>query len=493
MDPEALLREAYDADSFRAAGHRLVDHLADYLATCAGNPPPSELPVLPWREPDDWVAAFDDLLARDGEHDLQPLLESFIRFSNHLHHPRYVGHQVGVPLPAAALADFATHLLNNATAVYEMSPLGTALERACCRWLARHLGWTAAADGIFTSGGSLGNLTALLAARQAKAGFDVWSRGEAGGAPLAVLVGAESHYSVARGLQVMGLGAAGVVPVAVDAAYRLDPADLEPAYQRALADGRRPIAVVASSCSTATGAFDPLEPIAGFCAARDLWLHVDGAHGASAALSGAYRPLLAGIDRADSVVWDAHKMLMVPALCTAVLFRDGRRSYEAFAQEASYLLHQRDPRDEWYNLCGRTLECTKPSMALPLAAAIATGGERLFDAYVTSRFALGQRFGELLAAAPDFDLPVAPQGNIVCFRHRPPGLAPGPALDERQQAIRRAILREGSFYLVQTRLKPGLHLRVALMNPFTSEADLLALMDAVRRTPNGDNNLITGS
>ncbi len=135
----------------------------------------------------------------------------------------------------------------------------------------------------------------------------------------------------------MGWGAEGLIPVPVDERFKMRADALDGALRQAHASGRKVIAVSASSCSTATGAFDPLEPIADFCRQHGLWLHVDGAHGASASLTPKYRSLLAGIERADSVVWDAHKMLLMPALLTAVVFRNGSPSFHAFAQHASYL------------------------------------------------------------------------------------------------------------------------------------------------------------
>jgi L-2,4-diaminobutyrate decarboxylase len=463
--------EPFDAETFRSRGHALVDRLADYLTDAQAR----ALPVLPWTEPDAmaerWASDFSQPMA------FEDLVERVLADSNHLHHPRYLGHQVTAPLPTSALCGLIDGLLNNANAVYEMGPAVTAMERVLARWLGGKLGWDEHCDGFFTSGGSLGNLTGLLAARQAKAGYDVWNAGEAGGQPLAVLVGESAHYSVSRAAQVMGLGAAGVFTVPVDDEFRLRPELLEPALRCAEAAGRRVIAVAAGACSTATGSFDPLADIADFCAAHDLWLHVDGAHGASAALSGKYRGLLAGIERADSVCWDAHKMLLVPALCTMVLFRDGARSYEAFAQEASYLLHRRDPREEWYNLCGRTFECTKTMAALKLYAALAVHGPAMFDDYVTSRFDLGRRFGQLLEEQPDFELPVAPQCNIVCFRYCPTGVAD---LDALQVAVRHRLLADGSFHIVQTRLAGKLWLRVTIINPLTDENDLLDLLNAVR-------------
>ncbi len=153
------------------------------------------------------------------------------------------------------------------------------------RFLASRLGQGSGADGVLTHGGSIGSLTALFAARQAKAGFDAWTEGSAGGPPLAVLGSAQAHYCVARAAQLMGWGKAGFASVPVDDRFRLRPEALDAAFTRAVDAGRKPIVVAASACSTATGSFDPLPEIASFCEERGIWLHVDGAHGASAALS----------------------------------------------------------------------------------------------------------------------------------------------------------------------------------------------------------------
>src|SRR6266545_663140 len=162
-------------------------------------------------------------------------------------------------------------------AIYEMGPSTTAIERNLVQWFAARLGFPAGADGVLTSGGSIGNLTALLAARQAVAGFDVWDRGAHAGPPLCVLASQQTHYCVLRSTQIMGWGRDGVVPVAVDSRFRLDPAMLPAALDAAHRAGRKVVAVVASAGSTTTGAFDPLDAIADFCAAKGLWLHVDGA------------------------------------------------------------------------------------------------------------------------------------------------------------------------------------------------------------------------
>jgi L-2,4-diaminobutyrate decarboxylase len=340
--------------------------------------------------------------------------------------------------------------------------------------MARQLGWDGSAGGVLTSGGSLGNLTALLAARQAKLGS--WSAGTEAGALPALLVSAESHYCVSRAAQVLGWGEGGVIRVPVDAEHRMRPELLPELYERARAAGRRPIAVVASSCTTSTGAFDPLPELAAFCGEQDLWLHVDGAHGASHSLSERHSAVLAGIELADSVVWDAHKLMMMPALITGVLFRDARHSAGTFAQEARYLFQDESAS---YDIAHRTVECTKRGMGLTLYAALHTYGTEVFREYVDGVVDLAQEFAEELSAAPDLELAVRPATNIVCFRWVTAGLE-GERLDALQAELRRRIVVSGRFYLVQTRLARGVFLRLALMNASTTLADLRALLAEVR-------------
>jgi L-2,4-diaminobutyrate decarboxylase len=475
------VRAAFDPEAFRRDGHALVERLADHLRQATGG----ALPVLPWRAPDESAAAWPVTWHAGGDpRGLLPLLDRVLTEAHHLHHPGYVGHQVTAPLPAAALADLVSSLLNNSMAVYEMGPVSTVMERNLASDLCGRLGFPAGATGVFTSGGSAGNLTALLAARQARAGWDAWKDGVATGAPLAFLVADQAHYSVARALQIMGLGREAAWPVPCDASFRLDPTALPAALRAARAAGRRVIGVVASAGSTATGAFDPLPAVADFCATHALWFHVDGAHGASAAFSATHRARLAGIERADSVVWDAHKLLLTPALVTAVLFRDGRRSYEAFAQEASYLFASGGAQVPWWDGAGRTLECTKLMLVLKLWTALTVYGPRFFADYVDGMFALAARFADRLAASGDFELAVQPESNIVCFRHRPraPGATPDPAtLDARQARVRRHLVEAGRFYLVQVRLPAGLFLRTTLLNPFTRDEHLDELLTAIRR------------
>jgi len=166
-----------------------------------------------------------------------------------LHHPHYLGHQVPPPVPGAALADAAAALLNNGMAVYEMGGVSTPQEFAVVSWMARVLGMPSTAGGLLTSGGSIGNLTALLAARQAAAGFDAWSDGAHAGPPLAVLVSSTAHYSIARAVRALGWGDGGAVEVAVDGACRMRADDLPRAHAASTSSETVPCSASASASS----------------------------------------------------------------------------------------------------------------------------------------------------------------------------------------------------------------------------------------------------
>ncbi len=194
-----ILKKAYDPEAFRKEGHDLVNMIADYLKDCLDQ---KDMPVLPWMEAkdqhQDWKAFFTD----NGN--IQSLYKKFLDQSNHLHHPKFIGHQVVPPLPMAALSDLMATFSNNGMAIYEMGPAATAIERNVIEWLLQFLGWDENANGLITSGGSLGNLTGLLAARQAVKEYDVWEEGVK--CDLAVMVSDESHYSVDRSIKIIGLG-----------------------------------------------------------------------------------------------------------------------------------------------------------------------------------------------------------------------------------------------------------------------------------------------
>lgn len=466
---------AYDPEAYRALGHRVVDALADHLAGVQRR----EGPVLPWREPQDAVADWPADFSPAGGADPMALVGRILAGAHHLQHPRYIGHQCSAPLPLTSLLGAVADLINNGTATYEMGPVSSAMEHSLVKWLAGRVGFDPGqAGGVFTHGGSAGNLTALLAARQASAPYDVWEEGYQTPLDLCIAVSDQAHYSVRRAAQILGLGGKNIIVVPTDERYRMRVDLLDLALTQAAIAGKRVIAVVASAGSTATGAIDPLDAIADLCRDRGLWMHVDGAHSGAFAVSDRLRPVLKGIERAQSVVIDAHKMLMMPSLATAVVFRNGEHSFETFSQQASYLF-DRSARQEWYNLGHRTLECTKRFLSLDLYVALQVQGTDFFARYLERMTDLTASFATVLEARPGWEVAVRPESNILCFRFVPEGAGDADALQSR---VREAIVRSGAFHIVKTVLRGRTWLRITIINPLTTEDDLRALVATVEET-----------
>ena len=512
---------AYDPELLREAGHRLADLLADQLARAER----SEGAVLPWAEPEDGIreaslflrgrapagrqghgspggkpagrprvatpAAAPESPERLTREQVPQLTDHFAHLVQvmlerglNLHDPRYIGHQVPAPVPLGGLFDAVGSVTNQVMAIYEMGPWDTAVEQAMVRELGMAIGWEPDSfAGTVTHGGSLANLTALLTARNVALG-DAWEHGltRDEGEPV-LLAHAEAHYSVARAAGILGLGSRQVVRVGLDARGRMDPGSLDAELDRVREQGRRAVAVVACACATPTGAFDPLNDIADVCGSHGVWLHVDAAHGGAAVLSDRHRHLMAGLERADSVVWDAHKMLFVPGLCAFVLYRDAARRFEAFRQDAPYLFDPAAPGLAEYDSGMKTVECTKRAAAFGLWGVWSLFGRQLFADMVDVTFALGRTFYEKLVAADDFVPLNDPECNIVVFRHVPTGLrdAPVERLGDFQLELRRRLIESGEYYIVPFKRDGVGALRVTIINPLTTPADLDGLMDALRR------------
>lgn len=483
------LPKAFDPESFREQGHKLVDTLADFLKSSLKGEIKRVLPAI---DPEAMLARWPGDFPKTPSEDYEEIVARVLDDSNNLQHPRYIGHQCCTPLPLTALNDLLGSFMNNGSAIYEMGPANVAMEKRLVQWMCRLIGYGDDADGVFTNGGTVGNLTALLAARQCKAEYDVWKEGLSRGKPMAVLVSTQCHYSVKRAVGVMGLGEDAVLLVPCDDRYHMDLDAAHDIYRKATEQGKHVFAVVGNGCSTATGSYDDLNAIADFAEKHDLWFHVDAAHGASALLSEKYRHYLNGLDRADSMVWDAHKMLMIPALVTAVIFKKAAHSYQSYSQKASYLF-EKEATDEWYNYAHRTMECTKNMMGGRMYMALSVLGTDLFADFVTYMYDLTRDFAEVIDAADDFELAVRPESNIICFRYLDPrcrdarDLDPGADdLDALQRKIRRDVLKTEAFYIVQTELENGTFLRCTLINPNTRLDDLKALLELIRSSQSGD-------
>lgn len=455
---KTTLQDAYNPENFRKLGHEIIDLLANHLDNSING----QIKVIDWKEPADQLKYW-----RENAQKSQTPAELFsnvLENSINIHHPNYIGHQVGATLPVAALADLTGALINNGMAIYEMGAAGSAIEKVVIDVLLKQIGYDENADGYMTSGGTLANLTALLAARKTMTGADIWQEGH--NEKLAVMVSEEAHYCVDRSLRIMGFGSEGIIKIPVNRQFSMDASLLEKHLQEAKNNGIKVIAVVGSAPSTSSGMYDNLIEIGTFCNQHKLWFHVDGAHGGAAIFSEKYKSLTNGIALADSVVIDAHKMMMTPALTTFLLFRNKAHSYSNFSQKAQYLWEKQN-EEEWYNYARRTFECTKLMMSLKFYSIIKTYGTGIFDEFITSQYDLGKVLAEKIRQRKNFELFLEPDSNIVCFRYMKPSLDEND-LNKLNGRIRREMLEQGEFYIVQTQLNQKTYFRVTIMSPFTT-------------------------
>ncbi|HEX7151975.1 MAG TPA: aminotransferase class I/II-fold pyridoxal phosphate-dependent enzyme [Thermoanaerobaculia bacterium] len=445
---------AFDSAS-RKLAHELIDTLFDHVENV------EQRPVV------DWTPAED---LRQQVRDVATPMEAIRLFLDHsiqLHHPSYMGHQVCPPFAISALGDLVVSVMNQSTAVWEMSPVATVVETEIVRWLANLAGYPETSEGTVVSGGSAANLTALLAARARWLADD----DNANKQPL-IITSADAHYSIARAAAIMGIPAAHVLKVATDDEHRLDVGALEEMLAAANArDDASVLAVVATSGSTATGAFDKLDEIALLRDEHRTWLHVDAAHGASVLLSDKLKHLVTGLAQADSLSWDPHKMLWMPLSLGTVLVRDGLWLRRAFHADAPYLFHAERAGQ---NLGEMTIQCSKRADSIKLWLALKAYGPAAFAEALERVTSLTRYLHARVASSDDFEAMHVPQFNIFCFRRRG-------ADDETNARLREELIRGGNAWITSTVLRGQRVLRVTMMNPRTEERHVDAMLDALRK------------
>jgi len=493
-----LIDVAYSPDVFARAAAEWQTQLSEHLQRVISGTGP----VLNWADPATAIAAAAELLNRppgpsagvaspqsatelDASDRIRDIIAGMLSAGHNLHHPHYIGHQVPASVPLAALFDAVSTVTNQVMAIYEMGPWATAVEHALVGRLCEKAGWSAeTSSGVLTHGGSLANLTALLTARNVSLPGS-WETGLPAGTTL--VANSDVHYCVSRSAGILGLGSSAVVRIPLDRQRRMDVEQLDETLRQLRVAGRRVMAVSACAGSTPTGAFDDLVAIAEICRRHGVWMHVDAAHGGGLLFSRRHRRLLAGIEQADSIVWDAHKMLFVPALCTAVLYRRREHRFDTFRQDAPYLFDPSDPGMADIDLGMRTVECTKRAVGFGLWGLWAVFGEELFEQLVDRVLLRARQFYELLVEQPDFEVLHEPECNILAFRYLPEWLqgAEPKRQSDWQRAIRTRLIRSGEFYIVQTTLNGLAALRTTIMNPLTTPQHLTELLDAIRRTSEG--------
>jgi L-2,4-diaminobutyrate decarboxylase len=444
----------FDAASRRAA-HAVVDALFDHVEHI------DERKVVDWKP----AAELRELVRiGDGGGELTSTIRPLLDYAIQLHHPSYMGHQVCPPFPTAVLADLLISTLNQSTAVWEMSPIGTVVEQEVVRWLADRAGYPAESLGTAVSGGSAANLTGLLAARAR------FNAEHAGAKRPLIVCGGDAHYSIARAASIMGIPVSDVLKIATDEQHRMDVDALAEMLQAI--DAREDVAVlaiVATAGSTATGAFDNLRQLAELRDRHRTWLHVDAAHGASVLLSERLRHLVDGLDRADSFAWDPHKMMWMPLSLGIILVRNGIWLRRAFEADAPYLFNAERASD---NIGELTIQCSKRADAIKLWLTLQTDGAAAIATALEKVTEVTRHLYEVVKASDDFIAMHEPDFNIFCFRHR--------SDDATNARLREALIRSGEAWITSTVLKEQRVLRVTLINPATEHEHVERMLASLR-------------
>ncbi len=440
------LQAAFDPRHFRESSEtvaaRLELHLADLSVRGLELTDPETLS----QAARDLMTTEHESIAACDEKRLAAIIDLYVRTGIQVHSPGSMGRQFSGTVPLAGVIDFVSSVVNQPSSFYEAGQLPLVAEHIMADELNQFIGWEPGRFAmVTTSGGSLANLTALLAARNS-AFPGIWSNGESGGdARPAIAMSEHVHYSLARAVGVLGIGEARIVRLPVNHRQQIDADGARAALAAAEHRNLRVFCLVASAGTTTMGAFDPLDELADIAAERDIWLHVDGAHGASLLVSDRLRRKLRGIERADSLTWDAHKMMFVPAPCTLLFYRNAEKAVGAFRQRASYVFDEEPDLYCAYDSGDKNFECTKRPMIMPLWTLWAVYGRALFAEKIEYLCRLTQDAHEILLAEPDFETLHHPEANILCFRYRPPGLderAPPPPStgDPEKGQARRSLL-----------------------------------------------------
>jgi aromatic-L-amino-acid/L-tryptophan decarboxylase len=459
----------------------------------------SDLPVFPDTSACDVEELFPSMLPVEGS-PIEQVIEdcrALIIASRHNGHPRFFGYVASPSTPIGAFADLIASALNQNVTSWRSAPAATTIEKRVVRWLASLAGYGEDATGHLTSGGSMANLTALMIAHRAKSQGEVAHQGlwNAGVAPMTIYASDQIHLSIPKAADVLGLGRDQVRIVNSDERFRLDVRSLRERLETDTREGLRPFCIVASAGTVNTGAVDPLHEIARVAREYGLWLHVDGAYGALAALDQSKRALFDGIEQADSLTLDPHKWLYAPVDCGCLLLREAGTARAAFSStDDDYIKVNEEAEGEEFAFWDYGLELSRRFRALKIWMMLRYYGTRRISEAISEDNALAAYFAERITAAEDFELLAPVELSICCFRYVPPRLlrarqrsaseeerrCVNAELNQLNASLMHAMQRGGRAYLSNASLRGNYALRACVTNFRTTRSDIDATLDIVR-------------
>src|SRR5437868_12656876 len=376
------------------------------------------------------------------------------------------------------LGEMLSGVLNVNAMLWRTSPAATELEQVTLDWLRQMLGLPDPLFGVINDTASSGVLYALAAAREAIPDLHIRQQGMPGRADVPRLryyASREAHSSVEKAGIVLGVGQAGLRKIGVDSEFRMDVTLLEQAIQEDIATGWRPFAVVATVGTTSTTSIDPVPQIADICERDGLWLHVDGAYGGSAAVDPAMRGVMAGWDRADTIIVNPHKWLFTPMDCSVFFTRKPDVVKAAFSLIPEYLRNTEGKDEEVPNLMDYGTSLGRRFRALKLWMILRYFGQEGLAARIHEHIRLGQLVRQWVEEAPDFELLAPVPFSTVCFRAHPQGMDDEAELEALNERIMNNINAAGRFFLSHTKLYSKFTIRIAVGNLRTTQQDVQEL------------------
>ena len=463
-----------DWAAMRALGHRMVDDMMTYLERVRDRPtwqPIPERVKTALRAPLPIEPASPDAVYEEFRRDVLPYPLGNI-------HPRFWGWVIGTGTPFGALAEMLAATMNSNVGGAEQ--IANYVELQVLDWCKEMLAYPRSASGLLVSGGSMANLVGLCVGRNAKAEVDLSQRGlQSAPRRMVLYASTETHNSVRKAVGLLGLGRDALREIAVDRAFRIDVAALEKAIAADRVAGHLPFCVVANAGTVNTGAIDDVAALADLCEAEGLWFHVDGAFGALAAISDRLRPLVAGMERADSLAFDLHKWMYMPFEVGCALVRHPERHREAFTVPADYLVHADRGTaggPHWFSDYG--VQLSRNFRALKVWMSLKEHGAKKYARMIEQNVEQARYLADRIGASPELELLAPVSLNIVCFRFVAPGL-PDAALNRLNQELLYELQESGVAVPTSTQLEGRFALRVANVNHRSRREDFDLLLREV--------------
>ncbi|RPJ22332.1 MAG: aminotransferase class V-fold PLP-dependent enzyme [Chloroflexi bacterium] len=467
---------------FRTIGHHLVDRIADLLDSLPAHP------VTTGESPPDIRKALDAsrLLPDIGTDPAQLMNHATDLLFDHSlfnSHPRFWGYITSAAAPIGILGDLLASAINQNTGAWFLSPMASEIEAQTVRWIAELLGFPTDCGGLLVSGGNMANIVCFLAARQAKAGWDVRAAGLHGSKTqqLRIYCSKETHTWVQKAADMTGIGTNNIRWIPTDKELRMDIEILRDQIRADKKTGEQPFIVIGTAGSVSTGAIDDLEEISKLCREEELWFHVDGAYGGFAAMLPDASPELRALSQADSVAVDPHKWLYAPLEAGCALVRDPEKLREAFAYHPPYYHFG----VEAINYLDYGPQNSRGFRALKVWLALQQAGRKGYEQMLADDIQLAKTLHELVAQKPELEA-FTHSLSITTFRHVPSDLKiTSDSVEEYLNQLNTELLtrlqNSGEAYLSNAVIDGKFTLRACIVNFRSSLADIDALPEIVLR------------